>query len=249
MDKIRFKDACESVMSAARGQGGIGTFGEKTLHAVLKSYFEPDTDKHEIKVGSFIADIVNDNSITEIQTRSLNALRKKLSAFLEHSPVTVVYPLPKTKWLLWIDGKTGEVTKKRKSPRQGRICDAIHELYKIRPLMDHPNFRLCIVMIDIEEYRYLDGWSEDKKKGSTRYDRIPVDIAEEICFDSPADYLQFVLDDLQRQFTAKDYKNSSKTNLRTAQTALNILHYIGAVKRVGKLGNSYVYERAVEYKR
>jgi len=162
---------------------------------------------------------------------------------LDETPVTVVYPIPNIKWLLWVDKQTGEITKKRKSPRQGRIHDVMFELYKIKHLLDHPNFRLCIVFINMEEYRYLDGWSKDKKKGSTRCDRIPIDIVDEIYISNPAEYIKFVPDELERQFTSKDYQKAAKMSLPTARTALNILHYLNVVRRVGKQGNAYVYER------
>jgi len=221
----------------------IGTLGEKTLHAVVKHYIEPDDSKHEVKIGSFYADIVNEGAIVEIHTRSFNTLRKKLAEFMETSPVTVVYPLPNVKWILWIDEQTGEVTKKRKSPRKGVIYDAFYELYKIRPLIDHENFRLHIIFLDTEEYRYLDGWSKDKKKGSSRCDRIPVDVADEYFFNEKCDYLQFIPACLSAEFTTKDYKAAAKVNMRTSQTALNILHYMNVVKRTGKQGNLHVYER------
>ena len=250
MNSLKFREACKSVINVEREQNGIGTLGEKTLHAVLKQYYESDKANHETKIGSFVADIVTDNGIIEIQTRAFDKLRKKLAQFLEIAPVTVVYPIPKTKWLLWIDeqnasgGGVGETTKKRKSPRQGKIFDIIPELYKIKSLIDHDNFRLCIVFIDMEEYRYLNGWSKDKKKGSTRCDRIPIDIAEEIYINNTSDYMKFVPDELPDGFTSQDYKNAAHTNLRTAQTALNILNHIGVVRRTEKQGNLYVYERA-----
>ena len=243
MDNLRFKEVCESVISCERERSGIGTLGEKTLHAVLKQYFKPDKASLETRVGSFVADIVMDDSIIEIQTRAFDKLRKKLIEFLKQSPVTVVYPIPKTKWLLWIDEQTGEVSKKRKSPKQGRIYDAIPELYKIRPMLSHPNFHLCLVLIDVEEYRYLNGWSSDKKKGSTRCDQVPVNIVEEIFISKTSDYIKFVPKELNTQFTSKDYKNITHADLKTSQTALNILTYIGVVERVGKHGNSYLYER------
>jgi len=246
MDRQRFLQVCEKVVNYKRESTGIGTLSEKTLHAVVKHYIELDETKQEVKVGSFFADIVTQDGIYEIQTRSFNNLRKKLTEFLDISPVTVVYPLPGKKWLLWIDRKTGEVTKKRKSPRQGCLYDAIHELYKIRPLIKHPNFRLHIIFIDIEEYRNLDGWSENKKKGSSRYDRIPVDLADEVYFSTVEDYLQFVPDELDTHFTSKEYKQAAKINIHTAQTALNILHHIGALHRVGKKGNQHIYERCTD---
>ncbi len=243
MNTQNFKEACEKVINVSREQNGIGTLGEKTLHAVLKHYFEPDTTYHEVKIGSFVADIVTETEIIEIQTRAFDKLRKKLIGFLDDYPVTVVYPIPKTKWLLWIDEQTGEITQRRKSPRQGRIHDVIPELYKIKHLLNHPNFRLCMVFIDMEEYRSLNGWSKDKKKGSTRYDRVPVDIVEEVYINSTTDYLKFIPAELPQNFTSKDHARVAHATLRTSQTALNILHHLNVVKRVGKRGNLYIYER------
>jgi len=48
MDRQKFKKACARIISPEREQNdvvlqhSIGTLGEKTLHAVLKLYFEPD---------------------------------------------------------------------------------------------------------------------------------------------------------------------------------------------------------------
>jgi len=244
MDRLKFMKACETVMRSEQESNQIGTLGEKTLHAVIKHYIETDVTKHEIKVGTFYADIVSEKGIFEVQTRSFYALRKKLAHFLEISPVTVVYPLPKTKWLLWIDKKTGEISKRRKSPRKGVIYDSIHELYRIKPLLSHPNLRIMLIFLDVEEYRNLDGWSYDKKRGSSRCDRHPADIKEEVWLKSPADYTQFLPKSLPKQFTTKDLKKSAKIHISTAQTTLNILYNIGTVHRVGKQGNLHIYERS-----
>ena len=244
MDNHKFRLACAKIINAEREQNGIGTLGEKTLHAVLKHYYESDEANHEIKVGTFVADIVTADQIIEIQTRSFDKLRRKLTQFLEIGPVIVVYPMPHTKWLLWIDEQTGEVTKRRKSPRQGRVQDVIFELYKIKSYLNHPNFRLHIAMVDLEEYRYLNGWSKDKKKGSTRCDRVPIALAEVIKIHEIDDYRIFIPEALSLQFTSKDYSTATKASLSTSQTTLNILHHLGIVKRVGKQGRSYLYERA-----
>ncbi len=241
MDRERFQKACELVIGKERERAGIGTYGEKTLHAVLKHYLEPDASCHEVKTGGFVADIYRESGIIEIQTRSFNTLRRKLAAFLEVSTVTVAYPVARTKWLTWLDRETGEVTKKRKSPKTGSPCEAFYELYKIKQLLTHPNLRLLILMLDIEETRNLDGWSEDKKKGSSRYERIPVDIIEEICINSIADYIKLIPHNLPGEFTTKDFRKASGLSLSTAQTALNVLYSVGAVTRVGKSGNTYLY--------
>ena len=38
MDCNRFQQACRQARESLRGQNGIGTLGEKTLHAALKAY-------------------------------------------------------------------------------------------------------------------------------------------------------------------------------------------------------------------
>ena len=42
MDQEHFLRACRQVMGEERERAGIGTLSEKTVHAVLKRYFETD---------------------------------------------------------------------------------------------------------------------------------------------------------------------------------------------------------------
>ena len=215
----------------------------------MKHTFEPDENKHEIKIGRFYADIQNDSGIFEIQTRSFNALRKKLSFFLENNIVTVIYPIPHQKWLVWIDNDFGQISKKRKSPKVGTVYQAFFELYKIKQLLVHPNLRLCLVFLDITEYRNLDGWSNDRKKGSSRYERIPEKVIDMMYINNPNEYSKLIPDDLPEEFTVKDFKIASKLNIHNAQTALNVLKYVGAVEQTGKKGNAFVYQEIKDIKK
>ena len=117
MDAQRFQEACR-LITQDRARSGIGTLGEKTLHAVIKHYLEPDERCHEIRVGGYIADICREGEICEIQTRQLYRLKKKLEAFLLERSVTVVYPIASGKRLIWIDEETGETTRPRRSPKR-----------------------------------------------------------------------------------------------------------------------------------
>jgi len=245
MNPIAFTQACKKIIGMERTQNGIGTLSEKTLHAVLKCYFEPNEAHHEMPMGSFVADIVREDGIIEIQTQSFNKLRKKLEAFLAVSSVTVVYPVPHIKWLLWLNPDTGEITRKRKSPKTGTPQEIFYELYKIKPLLPHPNLHLCIMLIDMEEIRYLDGWSEDKKKGSSRCDRIPIALYDEIYIASLPDYQKLMPQTLADHFISKDFQKATKLSLHRAQTALNVLYAVEAVRRVGKQGNAYLYEKNI----
>ena len=244
MNTTEFQNACAMVMAGDREKSGIGTLSEKTLHAVLKHYFEPDYEKQEVKVGRYVADISGDNGIIEVQTQGYNKLRNKLSAFLEHTPVTVVYPIAETKWLSWIDQETGEHSKRRKSPKTGTVHDAFYELYKIKSHLLHPNLRLCLVLLELEEFRYLNGWSKDRKRGSSRCERLPIALRAEVHIHSPADYAKLVPPTLPQSFTTKDFAKAARLRLPSAQLALNVLYYVNTVTRTGKQGNLIVYERA-----
>lgn len=122
-----------------RERHGIGMQSEKTLHAVLKNYIDPDEDHQEIPIDRYIADIFVRDHIIEIQTANMNAMRAKLACFLPQYPVRVVYPIPAEKWIIWVDPETGELLNKNRSPLRGSFFHAFRELYKIRPYLRDPN--------------------------------------------------------------------------------------------------------------
>ncbi len=243
IDSLRFQEACCQIINQYRERNGIGTLGEKTVHAVLKKYLEPNEQYHEIKINGFYADIATPSGIIEIQTRNFNALRKKLGLFLELGSVTIVYPIPYTKWLSWIDEETGEISKKRKSPRKGDVYMILPELYRIKDYLLHPNLHLQILLIDMEESRLLNGWSKDKKKGSTRYDRIPTALVEEIRIHNHADYKNLVPDSLTGEFTAKEFQKACHLSPKMSSYALQVLRHVNAIEQTGMQGRAYLYKK------
>lgn len=245
-DKKAFEAAKRKVIGIDRQRLGIGTLAEKSLHAILKNYYEPNEDRQEIPIENYVADIFADGEIIEIQTRQFDKMRGKLAAFLPLYPVTIVYPIPHEKWLIWIDEESGSLSKKRKSPRKGNPYLVFPELYKIKAYLKDPNLRLRLVLLDVEEYKLLNGWSKDRKKGASRYDRIPTELVREIALDCPQDFLQFVPFELEGAFTSKEFAAAARIPLSLAQTVLNILYHVEAVARVGKRGRLYLYE-AKEY--
>ncbi|MDR2546563.1 MAG: hypothetical protein LBC96_03505 [Lachnospiraceae bacterium] len=241
MDGQRFLEARARVTNILHKREGIGTMQEKTLHAVLKYYYAPCEETHEIPIGSYIADIFDGRMITEIQTAKLFNLRAKLSSYLPSYPVTVVYPLVRTKWLGWIDTETGASSKLRKSTRQGTVYHAFAELYWIKSFLTDDNIRFSFPIVDVEEYRLLDGYSRDKKRGSHRYDRIPICLADEVHIECVEDYLQFIPYDLAEPFTVKELAKRVKINHRSAGYVLNVLCHLGTIKRVANRGKEYCY--------
>lgn len=246
MDDKRFEEVRNKVIGAERERYGIGTLKEKTLHAILKDYYAPDKDMQEIPIDGYVADIYTGTEIIEIQTAQFHRMRNKLECFLPNYPVTIVYPVPQIKYLYWIDEETGECSKPRKSTVKGSVYRAFYELYKIKPYLSNPNLRLCFPLLEIEEYRLLNGWSHDRKKGSSRYDRIPRALLGEVRFDRLEDYVQLIPYDLEEPFTAKDFGKAIGEKKEIASNVLHILNYLQVVERCGKTGNSYLY-RVVEF--
>ena len=220
IDSQAFDAAKEKIIGKSHNDKGIGTLSEKTLHAVLKMYYEPDEDNHEVAIDGYFADIYNEHGIIEIQTRQLNKLRDKLSVFLNEYQVRVVYPMPYEKYLSWIEPETGDITSRRKSPKRCSVYDAMFELYKIKAFLKNQNLKVTLLLIDMEEYKLLNGWSYDKKRGSVRYDR---------------------------NFTSADFANAAHIDRQTAASVLAMLNYMEQVKRVGKTGNAYIYDIEEHY--
>lgn len=239
----RFQLAMEQVIGKEKNFRGIGTYGEKCLHAILKYYFEPDDSLHEIPVNGFIADIQNQHGIFEIQTRNFDKLRRKAVVFLNQGPLTIVYPILHQKWLCWIDEQTGSVSSKRKSPKKGSIYDAAKELYKIKPLLSHPNLTLCLIFLDAVEYRLLNGWSADKKKGSTRSQIVPSAFYRTVSFNTSDEYRNvFIPAEIPHPFTAKEVAMATRARINQVRLLMTCLTSVGAIQKVGKRGREYIYQ-------
>ena len=241
-DKKAFEEAKRKIIGTDRQRLGIGTLSEKTVHAILKNYYEPDEDRQEIPIGNYVADIFAGGEIIEIQTRQFDKLRGKLSAFLPLYPVTIVYPIPREKWIIWINEETGELSGKRESPLKGSPYTVFPELYKIKSFLKDPHLRFKLVLLDMEEYKLLNGRGKNRKIRASRYDRIPTELVQELETERPEDFLQFVPPELEGPFTTKDFAKAARISQTLAQVTLNILYHMEAVARVGKKGNLYLYE-------
>lgn len=244
MDAKRFEEIKNNIAGAERVRCGIGTLQEKTVHAILKDYYAPDKDMQEIRVGGYVADIYTGREIIEIQTSNFNKLRDKLDSFLPEYPVTLVYPVPQIKYLIWIDEETGECSKPRKSNVKGSVYRAFYELYKIKPYLSDKNLHLCFPLLELEEYRLLNGWSRDRKKGSRRYDRIPRALLGEVRLDGVKDYALLIPAGLSEPFTVQEFGKAVKERRETAAKVLHILHYLHIIERCENRGKAYTYRIA-----
>lgn len=246
----RFDAARSRIISLApRDRRGIGMLSEKKLHAVIKYYIDTDGDHHEIPVDRYVADIFHDERITEIQTAHMDAMRAKLAFFLTRYQVRIVYPIPAHKWVIWIDPQTGEILSRRRSPLRGSFYHAFRELYRIRSSLSHPNLSFELLLIDMDEYRLLDGWSRDKKRGSHRYERIPLYLRDRMVLTCPQDYRQLVPEGLPEPFTSADFAKAAHFPKKGISTVLLLMTELGVLERIGKKKNSYLYRIIIKSER
>ena len=241
IDNQKLHNALSLLMGSERERRGIGTLGEKTLHAVLKLYYEEDKRYHEQKIGSFYADIARDGKITEIHTGNFYTLRKKLDFFLISHKVTVVFPIALNKTVCWIDPESGAVVSRRRSPKGGRIYDVLRELPAIKECIGDQNLTLRILLADMEDYRLLDGRGRDKKIGATKLERIPTLLAEEIDLCDKRDYMMLLPPELSDSFSREEFERAVRLERVAAHRALKLFIDLGFVRQSGKDGRKYIY--------
>lgn len=229
---------------------GIGTLSEKTLHQYLKSYLEPDSSLHEVRIGRYVGDIVNPQGIMEIQTGGFHPLKKKLACYLADpalsgKAVTVVCPLASVKWLIWIDPESGLTTRRRRSPKRAQPWEICRQLIYLLDLLDRPFLHFRIVMMEWEEFRCQNGWGRDGKRGSQRYERIPLKVLNEFFIDcaNPDSFCVLLPPGLPDLFTVKDLMREGRASRRLAQQMIQVLKRVQIIELRGKDGRSNLYAR------
>ena len=238
MDESSFAAACRAVQQTGRADQGVGTLGEKTLHAVIKRMIEPDMSRHEVKLGRYTADVFNERGVFEIQTRSRHKLKPKLTALLPYYPVTVVVPVVETKWLLTMDPETGELKDRRKSPKRGKVAGLLPELVYLKPLLKDQNLSFLLVRLEGEELRLP---VAGKRRPVTPLEFAPTRFLGTVTLRTAADYAALLPADLPETFTARTLAKALGLPAGQSSAAANVLCYMGAIRRTGAQGKAYLY--------
>ena len=238
MDETSFAAACRAVEAVGRADQGVGTLGEKTLHAVLKRMIELDMSRHEVKLGRYTADVFNERGVFEVQTRSRHKLKPKLTALLPYYPVTVVIPVVETKWLLTMDPETGELKDRRKSPKRGKVAGLLPELVYLKPLLKDQNLSFLLVRLEGEELRLP---VAGKRRPVTPLEFAPTRFLGTVTLRTAADYAALLPADLPETFTARTLAKALGLPAGQSSAAANVLCDMGAIRRTGTQGKAYLY--------
>lgn len=226
-------------MTGSRERSGIGTLREKTVHAVLKEYYGGGEESKEISVGSFVADVVSEAGVIEIQTRSLYRLERKLTALLPLCRVTVVYPLEKETYLLTIDPESGELLSRRKSPKKTGLWQGIAELYGIREHLKDEHLTIRFPLLTVEETRLP---AAGRGRCAKKLDRIPTALNDETILRNVGDYIDLLPKALPDSFTSAELAKLCKTNAETARRCIGTLKAVGALQECGKRGRCKLWK-------
>ena len=242
-DKIRFRLITHDVLMQERVENGFGTLVEKRLHKILKKFLEENEENHEVKVGSYVADILSGNMISEIQTGSFRPLREKITYYLENTPydITVVRPLPYVKTICLVDRDSGELLSRRKSPRRTRTRDILRDWYYLADFLSNPRFTLRFLLLEEDEYRMTKKKNRRWGKSSELYERIPTSLLDEELYEYPSDYEKFLPADMPAEFTAAEYGKRVMLHGYAVYSAPKILESVGLLEKGEKRGRSYVY--------
>jgi len=225
----------------------ISTLNESPLHAALKKRYSQAYDLFEVLVDGFLVDIVRDDLLIEIQTQSVSKIKRKLAKLAETHRVRLVYPIAREKWIVKQSRGGKKQLSRRKSPKRGIIEHVFDELVYIPHLMADPNFSLEVLLIREEEIR-RHGRRRRRRGGWGTHERRLLDIVDRRVFESPADLLALIPDDLAEPFTTADIAAAIGRPRPLAQQMAYCLREMGALTKVGQRGKAYLYERSTGLK-
>ncbi|MBS3795049.1 MAG: hypothetical protein KGY80_09140 [Candidatus Thorarchaeota archaeon] len=226
---------------------GIGTLSETTLHAQLKELYAESEGEMEVPVDGFIADVVKDGSIIEIQTGNFSKIRDKLRSLIRSHTVMLVYPVAAEKWIIKEGDTFGDKLKKRKSPKHGGVEELFYELVSMPRLINSSNFSIEVVLTEEEDIRAKSEDASWRRRGWKTVDRKLLKVIDRARFRQSADFLAFLPPSLDTPFTNKELAAATGYARRLAQKITYCLRKMGVLRVPKKRGRAYLHEIPAAY--
>ncbi len=223
-------------------ESGIGIYNEKRLHRILKRTFCQNDACFEVGVGRYIADVLEDGHITEIQCGPFAPLKAKLKYYLSETDYTVcvVHPIIVKRTVIRAERESGEVKSVRVSPKKEDICTAIADIYPIGEFLTNERLTIRIMLVEAEEYRYSER-VRYRKSGAYDSELFPTELVGSAELNTREDYLAYFTSELHGEFTAKDFAPYTRLRGRRLYSFLNVLSDVGVLRREKKGKNVKYY--------
>ncbi len=251
----RFERVCMEAMRECREdlRDGIGLLGEKWQHQIIKRYLTEDAAEHEVKLAGtrYVSDVRVGDDIYEVQTGSFAPMRKKLERYLSDPAlnVTVVHPLPAVRYLSWMDPRTGEIGDARRVAGKRNPLLLVPELYPLIPLLPYfaaGRLAFRLLLLEVRDYRLLDGRTRDRKAGSTRLERIPTALVADRTFRTPGELAALLPGELPEPMTVAEFAKGTGIHGLDAYSAVRVLLALGIFADAGKKGRGMAFRRVTE---
>ncbi len=214
---------------------------ETSLHRQLKERYGPGCGGSvEVVAEGFRADAVGaDGGWVEIQSGALGPLRPKLRRLLPGRPVLVVKPVVVERRIVKRARRDGPDGSGRLSPRRGDLADVFEDLIGLARLFPHPNLRIDVLAVAIDEIRV----PRRRWPGFAVIDRRLREVRQVVPLQEAEDLWRLLPDDLPSPFTTLDLANRLDRPIANAQRVAYCLRHTGAAVPCGKQGNRIVYQR------
>lgn len=224
---------------------------ETALHQQLKLAYALSADHTEVTYAGYRIDAISHtDELIEIQHASLGALKAKIRRLLEHPEgrvVRVVKPIVARKWIVTRQSPEGPIVRRRLSPKRGALTDIFVDLVHFTALFPHPLLTLEVVLVDMEEERVPKLKHRFRRKNYTSLEQSLLEISSRCELRTAADLwclLPGVKDNLPRSFDTAELARQIDRPRWFAQKVAYCLRTSGAVRVVGKNGNSQLYSLA-----
>jgi hypothetical protein len=220
---------------------------ETSLHRDLKTLYAGRDAQFEVSLGGYRIDVVSGGRLVEIQHGSLAAIRDKVRALLKgRHQVLVVKPIVAQKLLVKRASKDGPVAARRLSPKRGTLLDLFDDLVHFTRVFPHRRLTLEVPLVDIEEWRYP-GHGRRRRWRMSDYqveDQKLVAVHATYRFETAADLARLVERPMPQPFHTGHLAQSLQVQRWIAQRIAYCFRQTGAVREVGKQGNTRLYEFA-----
>lgn len=242
-EKNRFAVLCAADAAASPSEAvGIGVYNEKSLHRIFKRFFATceGEGSFEVKVGPFVADLLEGDCVTEIQCGPFRPLREKLAYYeAEGYRVTVVHPILADLTILRMDRESGELLRQRHFRAYERPMDVLPLLYDIGERLASGKVTLCLPLLRAEEFRYSER-VRYRKSGAYESELFARELLDLLIFRTKEDYRALLPEDLPTKFAAAEFGRLTRLKGRKLYSALNGLIALGLLRR-DKEGRGYRY--------
>lgn len=217
---------------------------ETTLHKDLKRLYAGHQARTEVRVGPYRIDAVRDDVLVEIQHAGLSSIRAKILRLLDQYDILVVKPIVREKVIVRQIGRLKVI--RRRSPKRGRIVDLFDELVHFVNIFPHPRLQIEVVLVDIEEHREMGVFRGRRRRrpGFRVIDQRLTAVQDTFSIHTADDLLRLLPARLPSPFDTSHLATGLEIDRWLAQKAAYTLRHAGALRAVGKRGNSIQYEVA-----